>query len=74
MQISTLNVNAPSQIGNGNTQNISNIFNQLIQDIDKSQASTEEKSEAKKRLTTFLEHPLVSSILGGVAGSLTGLI
>ncbi|WP_205125015.1 hypothetical protein [Aeromonas sobria] len=30
MQISTLNVNAPSQIGNGNTQNISNIFNQLI--------------------------------------------
>lgn len=74
MQISTLNVNAPSQIGNGNTQNISNIFNQLIQDIDKSQASTQEKSEAKKRLTTFLEHPLVISILGGVAGSLTGLI
>ena len=74
MQISTLNVNAPSQIGNGNTQNINNIFNQLIQDIDNSQASTEEKNEAKTRLAKFLEHPLVNSILGGVAGSLTGLM
>ncbi|MGY3960646.1 hypothetical protein [Aeromonas popoffii] len=74
MQISTLNVNAPSQIGNGNTQNIKTIFNQLIQDIDSSQASTEEKGEAKNRLAKFLEHPLVNSIVGGVAGSLTGLI
>ncbi|WP_421196274.1 hypothetical protein [Aeromonas enteropelogenes] len=74
MQISTLNVNAPSQIGNGNTQNINQVFNQLIQDIENSQASTEEKNEAKKRLAKFLEHPLVSSIVGGVAGSLTGLI
>lgn len=73
MQISTLNVNAPSQIGNGNTQNIRNAFNQLIQDIDNSQASAEEKDEARKRLAKFLEHPLVSSIVGGVAGSLTGL-
>ncbi|HDT5893623.1 hypothetical protein HNP12_003757 [Aeromonas hydrophila] len=73
MQISTLNVNAPSQIGNGNTQSISNVFNQLVQDIDNSQASAEEKDEAKKRLAKFLEHPLVSSIVGGVAGSLTGL-
>ncbi|MEL3926755.1 hypothetical protein [Aeromonas enteropelogenes] len=74
MQISTLNVNAPSQIGNGNTQNINQVFNQLFQDIENSQASTEEKNEAKKRLDKFLEHPLVSSIVGGVAGSLTGLI
>ncbi|WP_421202316.1 hypothetical protein [Aeromonas enteropelogenes] len=74
MQISTLNVNAPSQFGNGNTQNINQVFNQLIQDIENSQASTEEKNEAKKRLAKFLEHPLVSSIVGGVAGSLTGLI
>lgn len=63
MQISTLNVNAPSQIGNGNTQNIGNIFNQLIQDIDKSQASTEEKSEAKNGLLNFSNILLLAPFL-----------
>lgn len=74
MQISTLNVHGPAQVGNGNTQNIHHVFNQLLQQIDESTASDEEKQEAKSRLSKFLAHPLVGSIVGGLAGSLPGLI
>lgn len=74
MQIATLNVHGPAQVGNGNTQNIHNVFNQLLQQIEKSSASDEEKQEAKNRLAKFLEHPLVGSIVGGLAGSLPGLM
>lgn len=73
MQIATLNVHGPAQVGNGNVQNIHNVFNQLIKEIDQSGATDEEKTEAKSRLTKFLEHPLVGSIVGGLAGSLSGL-
>lgn len=73
MQIATLNVHGPAQVGNGNVQNIHNVFNQLIKEIDQSSATDEEKTEAKSRLTKFLEHPLVGSIVGGLAGSLSGL-
>ncbi|MES2027434.1 MAG: hypothetical protein V4448_17950 [Pseudomonadota bacterium] len=73
MQIATLNVHGPAQVGNGNVQNIYNVFNQLLQKIDDSDAEEEDKKEAKSRLSKFLEHPLVGSIVGGLAGSLTGL-
>ena len=74
MQIATLNVHGPAQVGNGNVQNIHNVFNQLLQKIDESNAAEEEKQEAKGRLSKFLEHPLVTSIVGGLAGSLSGLV
>lgn len=73
MQIATLNVHGPAQVGNGNVQNIHNVFNQLLQKIDASDAADEDKKEAKSRLSKFLEHPLVGSIVGGLAGSLSGL-
>lgn len=73
MQIATLNVHGSAQVGNGNVQNIHNIFHQLTKEIDQSDATDEEKTEAKSRLTKFLEHPLVGSIVGGLAGSLSGL-
>lgn len=74
MQIATLNVHGPAQVGNGNTQNIHNVFNQLLQQIEESDSSDEEKNEAKSRLANFLKHPLVGSIVGGLAGSLPGLM
>ncbi|MBG0846650.1 hypothetical protein H3222_15645 [Pseudomonas chengduensis] len=74
MQIATLNVHGPAQVGNGNVQNIHNVFSQLLQQIDETNATPEEKEEAKSRLAKFLEHPLVGSILGGLAGSLTGMM
>ncbi|PJH85541.1 MULTISPECIES: hypothetical protein [Pseudomonas] len=74
MQIATLNVHGPAQVGSGNVQNIHNVFNQLLQEIGESDATDEAKDEAKSRLKKFLEHPLVGSIVGGLAGSLTGLM
>lgn len=58
------------QIGDGNVQSISNIIEQLIWKIDNSNYTEAEKIEAKSRLKSFLEHPLVTSIIGGLAGGL----
>jgi hypothetical protein len=55
-------------------QNIHNVFNQLLQKIDESSATEDEKKEAKSRLSKFLEHPLVTTMMGGIAGSLPGLL
>lgn len=74
MQIATLNVHGPAQVGNGNVQNIHNVFHQIVKEINDSSATDEDKAEAKGRLAKFLEHPLVGSIVGGVAGSLPGLV
>lgn len=73
MQIATLNVNGPAQVGNGNTQNFNMVFHELEQKIDASGASDEEKKEAKSRLAKLLEHPLVSAIAGGIAGGISGM-
>ena len=52
------------QIGDYNTQNITNTFNELIQKIENSTASEAEKENVKSLLKQFLSHPLVVSILG----------
>lgn len=61
------------QIGNQNIQSISFTIEQLILGIDNSTAQEQDKKEAKSRLKSFLEHPLVISILGNLAGKLSGL-
>jgi hypothetical protein len=58
------------QIGNENVQDVTIHFEKLLSAIDKSSASDKEKEEAKSLLKKFLEHPLVSSIAGGLASSL----
>lgn len=55
-------------MGDYNTQHVQATFNELIQKIESSPASPDEKAEAKGRLAAFLEHPLVGSILGSAAG------
>ena len=72
--IGAIHVAGSAQVGDGNTQNIYNVFQEVIDKIDRADATPEEKAEAKSLLTKFLEHPLTSSVVGGVAGSLTGLL
>jgi hypothetical protein len=74
MQISTLNVHGPAQVGNGNIQNIHNVFNQILQKIEDADATQEDKEEAKSLIKKLLEHPLVNSVVGGLSGSIVGLI
>jgi len=68
--------NSPSnvQVGSHNSQSIIQAFSSIIEKIDSSSASEAEKVEAKSKLKAFLEHPLVTSVVGGVAGGLGGLL
>ena len=60
------------QIGDYNTQNIVNSFDALVKMIDSSNASPSEKAEAKSLIRQVLEHPLVVTVVGAVAGSIAG--
>ena len=62
------------QVGDHNTQSITIALQELVQLIDSSDASLDEKTEVKSRLSKFLEHPLTTSIIGGVSGGLTGIV
>jgi hypothetical protein len=68
--------NSPSnvQVGNHNVQNIQQVLSDLVSRIEATDATTEEKEEAKGLLRSFLEHPLVGAIVGGLAGSIPGLL
>lgn len=66
--------NANVQIGNDNVQNISKVFKFMIEQIDKLNATSEEKHNAKEMLKKFIEHPLVNTILGTAGGALTSLL
>jgi len=62
------------QIGNGNTQGDSVNLKQLIEAIEKSGASMQEKEEAKSRLAAFLRHPLVATVAGKLVPSVDKLL
>ncbi len=62
------------QIGDHNTQSIVDSFKQVIERIEQSPGTAEEKAEAKSRLRSFLEHPLTAAVVGGAVGGLTGLL
>ena len=66
--------NANIQVGNNNVQNVSNAFNYLLEQIDKSSATAQEKNDAKCLMKKFIEHPLVNTILGTAGGALTSLL
>lgn len=57
------------QIGDHNTQNIINALHELKDKIDSADALPEQKQQAKTLLNSLLAHPLVTSVLGGLAGS-----
>ena len=62
------------QVGNYNTQNFVSAIEQLIQQINNANVTTQEREEAKSRLRGFLEHPLVSAIVGGTVEGLLTLL
>ncbi len=70
----TINNSQGFQIGDHNVQTIIEGFKNLVTRIDESNASREEKEEAKGKLSAFLEHPLTVSVLGGAAAGLTALL
>ena len=72
--IGAIHVAGSAQVGDGNTLNIHNVFQEMITKIDNADATPEEKAEVKSRLSKFLEHPLTSAVLGGAAGSIFGLL
>ena len=51
------------QVGNNNTQNIENTFLYLIDEINKADATEEEKKNALNKLKEFAYNPIVSKIL-----------
>ena len=71
-QSKTYNVSSSHnvQIGDGNIQDVKISLEKLIGAINDSTAGEAEKAEAKSRLKKFLEHPLVSSIAGGLISTL----
>ncbi len=64
IHIGELHSHGATQIGNHNTQNIENLFSEVIERIEQSAAPEEEKREAKSRLKEFLEHPLTGTAIG----------
>lgn len=69
LQIKNINY-GPTQIGNYNTQNIGNAIGSLINEIDRSNATSEDKQKAKNLLKGFLSHPIINSIIGAVTTTL----
>lgn len=67
----TINVGSNSnvQIGDHNRMEFRENIQNMINTIEKSSASAAEKEEAKGLLKKFLEHPLVTTIAGSVAGA-----
>lgn len=76
MKSTTINIHNSTgiQVGDYNTQHIQATFNDLIQQIEQSSASSAEKADAKSRLATFLKHPLVTTVLGSAATVVLGAL
>lgn len=66
----TFNNSQGIQIGNGNSQQFQISLQQLIQGIDAAPGSDEQKKEAKNLLSKFLEHPLVTAVIGAAASKI----
>lgn len=70
-------INSPINISiTTNTFNQSFVFDieQILLEINKMEATNEEKTQVKEMIKSFIEHPLVTSIIGGVLGNLPGLL
>lgn len=62
------------QIGNNNTQNIENVINNLLNEIEKTNATDEEKKEAKNLVSSFFNNPIVSSVISTTANAAIAIL
>jgi hypothetical protein len=69
MEISISGSGHNIQIGDENKIIIKNAINTLRDTIDNSDATEEDKKEAKSLLNKVLEHPIIAAIVGGVVSS-----
>ncbi len=74
VQNKSINITGSSNVivGDHNKQNISHHITEIARAIEASQATSEQKAEAKNLLRTFVEHPLVTSVAGGAISLLGG--
>jgi len=73
-QISPITINGSinathMQIGNNNTQNIETIINNLIEEVEKSDATPEDKNKATELINCFFANPIISSVISGATGA-----
>ena len=68
------NIHGPTQIGNHNTQNVEGAIKYIIDEINKSDATDDQKAEAKGLLQKAIEHPVISSTIGSSAGALLTML
>ena len=72
---STTNINISHsqgfQVGDHNYQQVAATLDLLVREIDKANATPEQKAEAKSVMKAFLEHPIIAAIVGAAAGSAT---
>jgi hypothetical protein len=75
-QAPVININNSQgiQIGDRNIQHIASSLQGLIEKIDQSSASPQEKHEAKGLVARLLENPTVASLLGGAISGAIGLL
>jgi hypothetical protein len=75
-QAPVININNSQgiQIGDHNIQHIASSLQGLIEKIDQSNVSQQEKLEARGLIAKVLENPTVASVLGAAASGLVGLL
>ena len=69
--IGAITAHGPMQFGNGNTMTITAFQEAALAGIEAADAPPDQKAEAKGLLAKVLEHPLLCSVLGGIAGGVT---
>ena len=76
VQNKTVNITGSSNVvvGDNNQITLTQYVDELAHLIDNSSGTSEQKAEAKSILQSFLEHPLVTAIAGGIAGGAIELL
>lgn len=72
VQNRTINITGSTNVvvGDNNSQAVTQNVRDLLLILDSSNASEEQKNEARSLLRKFLEHPLVVAVAGGAVGLL----